>query len=470
MAMTKGQFQIAARALKYHVHDDPGLDNHPFTDTINKQVPKIGDPRSFESRDFYSLSRDMDELRNLGANMTITGSGGGQSRLVDPLRTIGTAFETDPRRSAKRDLWILKIGVGPKKILITGCHHAREWISVEVPYLLAEYLILNFNDNPTTPKELRIKHLLLNRQIWIVPMVNPDGHSFSISDDRDWRTNRRRLLITAQDIADANHPAHDPIRAPQLKFNGFNAQDRFIHPTPNTYIGIDINRNYPTASGLFQWGQETYFPGMEGQEGGRMTSRDPQDCGNGAGTRTGLFTGLTSNSEPEAQAIVSLMNANKFDAAISYHSFAEDILFPDDAQVANDQFTVGLASGMEDVNRSMVQGNSTLHQYKAIKGSQLYPDTGDLLDFTYSKFPGRPSYLPEVRPDDSRANIPKRMSGLPENEIFPTFVENLGPALAVINCAGFSSLSQQVVCNWQGPAPVCQMVSNCWQVFRNWVP
>ena len=54
-------------------------------------------------------------------------------------------------------------------MLFVGCHHAREWISVEMPYLLAEYLIENFDDNPSDDKGRRIKHLLVNREIWIVP-------------------------------------------------------------------------------------------------------------------------------------------------------------------------------------------------------------------------------------------------------------------------------------------------------------
>ena len=29
-----------------------------------------------------------------------------------------------------------------------GCHHAREWIAVEVPYLLAEHLVKNGSNNP----------------------------------------------------------------------------------------------------------------------------------------------------------------------------------------------------------------------------------------------------------------------------------------------------------------------------------
>jgi carboxypeptidase T len=468
MAMpAKGANQLIDRQVRYHVHDDPQFDSkQKFLDAVTFNVPTIVDSKKTEPRQFYSLRHDMDELRSIGAGLTITGAGGSAKQLVDPQRTIGTAVEIDPRRNAKRDLFILKIGIGEKKVLITGCHHAREWISVEVPYLLAEYLILNFNDKPTTPKELRIKHLLLNRQVWIVPMVNPDGHMFTITSERMWRTNRRPVEITASDVAD---PSKNPIKAPQLKFNGFNKPDRKIDIEAGTFIGVDLNRNYPTATGLFPWGQETYLKGSEGHKFALRTSRDPRDCGNGTGFASGVFAGLEGNSEPESQAIAALMS-NGFDAAISYHSFSEDLLFPDSAVEAKDKFTLGVAKGMEDIGATLNQGNSQLHGYPAFKGSELYPTTGDLMDFTYSKFPNRPSYTPEVRPDQSPANDSKHFSGLPEAEIEPTFVENLGPALAVINCAGFSGLGQQTAGNWTGPAQTFQVVSNCWQVFRNWKP
>jgi carboxypeptidase T len=450
------------RPFRYHMYDDFFFDMVPKFDFISLQVPKIGarNPGDTERLSFYSLKRDLAELRAIGGKKTITPAGGGGTAkpLVDvSVDKIGVASEDDPD-GKKRELCAIKLGVGSDhKVLITGCHHAREWISVEVPYLIAEYLVLNFDDNPTTDKLKRIKHLLLNRQIWIVPMVNPDGHAFTITDDREWRTNRAKVFVAKQTIP-----------APQLKLPGKPAlKDRNIDVLADaTFVGVDINRNYPTSSSsLFPWGQETYFPGTEGLDGGRMTSRDPKDCGAGPGQRKGVWTGMTAGSELESRAVVALMNANPFRAAMSYHSFSEDLLFPDDAEKKKDVFSVGVAKGMSDVNKS-----AKLHFYKAIKGSALYPDTGDLLDFTYDKFPGRPSILPEVRPDDKKANEAKQFSGLPESEIFDTFAENLGPALALINCAGFNNLSASTTCTWKGQSPVCQVVRNCWEVFLNWQP
>jgi hypothetical protein len=451
---------LVDRPFHYHIYDDFFFDVVNKFDSIALQVPKIGaaSPSDTQLRSFYSLKRDLAELRDIGSKKMVTSAGGGSKPLVDiSVDKIGVASEDDAQ-GKKRELCAIKLGIGADhKVLVTGCHHAREWVSVEIPYLLAEYLVLNFDDNPTTDRLKRIKHLLVNRQIWIVPMVNPDGHAFTITDDRDWRTNRAKVFVAKQTIV-----------APQLKRPGkaLLADRRIDVSADATFVGVDINRNYPTSTASsFPWGQESYFPGLEGRGNARMTSRDPRDCGAGPGARKGVWTGLSANSELEAQAVVALMNANAFRAAISYHTFAEDLLYPDDAELKKDKFSVGVAKGMSDVNKS-----ANLHHYKAVKGSDLYPDTGDLLDFTYDKFPGRPSILPEVRPNDSPANQSKQHSGLPESEIFDTFVENLGAVLALINCAGFDQLAAGTRCNTAATNPVCQVVRNCWGVFMGWQP
>jgi murein tripeptide amidase MpaA len=90
-----------------------------------------------------------------------------------------------------RDIWAIKISDNvaqeedEPEILFIGCHHAREWISVEVPFYLAKYLVENYDTDPL------IRSYVDNGEIWIVPMLNPDGHQYSIDVDRLWRKNRR---------------------------------------------------------------------------------------------------------------------------------------------------------------------------------------------------------------------------------------------------------------------------------------
>lgn len=53
---------------------------------------------------------------------------------------------------------------------ITGCHHGNEWPSSEIPLYYAEYLCQNYGVIDT------VTNLVNNREVWIVPMLNPDGH------------------------------------------------------------------------------------------------------------------------------------------------------------------------------------------------------------------------------------------------------------------------------------------------------
>lgn len=99
-------------------------------------------------------------------------------------------------------------------ILITGCHHAREWISVEVPLYLASRLLDEYGSSP------RVTSLLDRGEIWIVPVTNPDGFKYT-EIDRFWRKNRR------------------------------NNED-------GTF-GVDLNRNYS-----FEWGHDNGSSGNTG--------------------------------------------------------------------------------------------------------------------------------------------------------------------------------------------------------------
>ncbi len=103
---------------------------------------------------------------------------------IAKVTSLGTSIEG-------RDLWAVKISdnVGQDEeepaIVLMGAHHAREWISVETPFLIAKYLLEKYASNS------QIKEYVDNAEIWIVPMVNPDGHQYSVTTDRLWRKNRR---------------------------------------------------------------------------------------------------------------------------------------------------------------------------------------------------------------------------------------------------------------------------------------
>ena len=90
-----------------------------------------------------------------------------------------------------RDILALKISDNPEidegepRSIWFGCQHAREWIAVEVPYLLASYLVSEYGTNPA------VTSIVDAGEIWIVPVVNPDGYVYSWEGSRYWRKNRR---------------------------------------------------------------------------------------------------------------------------------------------------------------------------------------------------------------------------------------------------------------------------------------
>lgn len=406
---------MPARPFQYHVYHRNAFNALPDWASTPIDVPQIADPNLKERKTVYSLKKDMDKLRAMGAAKGIVDAG-----VVD----VGTS-------SKGRKLWALKVGLGTAhKVLFTGCHHAREWISVEVPYLVAEYLIETYTASPTTEKQKRIKHLLHNRQIWFVPMVNPDGHEYTTTDDRLWRSNRNTHTVAAGTIA--RSPANGgPVSYPAGR-----------------YTGVDLNRNYATAN----WGTETFYTGSP------TTSRNPLDGGS-----RGIWCGITGSGEPESRAIDNLIRAERFRASITYHSYSQLLLYPDAS--STNSYVQWVGRGMINI----INANGNPYTYES--GSGLYPTTGDLMEFSYERVPGRPTFTPELRPTEPDPNG-WWFSALPESQIEPCFRENLGAALALINCAGHNTeaATQTASVTSASPASKCQVVRHCWEVFRGWTP
>ena len=416
----------------YHVYDDP-IVPAAFTKGFKTNIARRGGS-GVESSWVFSLKKDMDALRTYGRGLGI----------VDSISTLGTVPPDN------NDLMVLKVGTGAHKVLFAGCHHAREWISVEIPYLVAEYLIYNYTANPTTPKQKRIKHLLMNRQITFVPMVNPNGHQHTFSQDRNWRPNRIAYSAPSAALPSTVPPA-PALSAPQ--FSG--GPPRSIrYPNGISFRGVDINRNYPTPN----WGQET--PDSSGTPGGG-TSRNPTDSG-----ANSTWCGPSANSEPETRLMVNLGN---FDSVITYHNYGEVIFYPD-AAVGN-TFVEWVGRGMRDL---IAQPPGHRYDFMNNSNTVIRPDnyltTGELIDHAYNNRSGRPAFTPELRPLNNSAGW--AFSGLPRTEIEPCFLENLPAALALINCAGHNAVAAAQSTNVAtgSPPTKCQMVRHCWEVFRGWTP
>jgi murein tripeptide amidase MpaA len=243
---------------------------------------------------------------------------------------IGTSLEGRP-------ILALKISdnaaanEGEPGLLVLGCHHAREWISVEVPYLFGRRLLERYDLDP------EVRALVDGSEIWIVPLVNPDGLEYSLHVYRYWRKNRRA-----------------------------NADGTF---------GVDINRNYSFAWGYDNSGSSGY-PGSE------------------------IYRGAAAFSEPETAAVRDLFAAagSDFRAMVSFHSYGQYILYPwgYTGSPAPDGAALGALAGTMAGLMAAVGGTV----YTAGQASQaLYVTNGDTADWAYS-LRGAPSFTVELPPVD----------------------------------------------------------------------
>src|SRR5829696_4255360 len=97
--------------------------------------------------------------------------------LVD-IREIGRSLENRP-------ILALRIGErkpGLRKLLFMGCHHAREWLAVEVPFLLARELIERADEAPISPAGSATARSGSHR--WSIPTVTRSAGTMTGSGAR----------------------------------------------------------------------------------------------------------------------------------------------------------------------------------------------------------------------------------------------------------------------------------------------
>lgn len=168
-----------------------------------------------------------------------------------------------------RAIWMLKISDNPNidenepEAFYNAIHHAREPNSMVQLIYYMWYLLENYGTDPT------VTYLVNNREMYFVPMINPDGYIYNETTDPLggglWRKNRRN--------------------------NG------------NGTFGVDLNRNYG-----FGWGHDNFG-----------SSPDPA---------SDVYRGPSGFSEPETQVIEAFCNSREFTIAFNYHSFGNWLIYP----------------------------------------------------------------------------------------------------------------------------------------------
>lgn len=159
-----------------------------------------------------------------------------------------------------RDIWALKISDNASvdedepAIFFNAMHHAREVMTTEVTLDIIDQLVTKYQSDDA------VTQWVDGTEIWVVPMVNPDGNNKVWTSNSMWRKNTR---------------------------DGY---------------GVDINRNYPYA-----WGS----------------------CGGSSGsTYSDTYRGPSAGSEPETQAVMSLVSRTQPVISVSYHSYSEIVIYP----------------------------------------------------------------------------------------------------------------------------------------------
>ncbi|MEO0131342.1 MAG: M14 family zinc carboxypeptidase [candidate division WOR-3 bacterium] len=87
-----------------------------------------------------------------------------------------TKLETLGYSAGGRAILAMKVTDNPEQeepepeVRLVGAHHGNEKISTEVTLAFLQYLLSNYTFNT------QVANLVNNREIWIVPILNPDGH------------------------------------------------------------------------------------------------------------------------------------------------------------------------------------------------------------------------------------------------------------------------------------------------------
>lgn len=236
------------------------------------------------------------------------------------LGSMGRSYEG-------RKLFIVKISDNvasdepEPEVYVDGGIHAHEHLSTEQALALIHWLVDQYGT------DARSTAIIDSTEIWIAPMINPDGAMFDIAGGKfhSWRKNRQ----------------------------------------PNaagSAVGTDINRNF-----AYKWG-------------GGGSSADPAHQ---------FYRGPKPWSAPEATRIRDFARSRiaggrqQLRLALTLHSHGEFVMYPfgwtadpqpPDMRAADAQTLRGLAEGMADRNG-----------YRALQAGQLYRSSGTFMDWAYAR-------------------------------------------------------------------------------------
>jgi hypothetical protein len=280
-------------------------------------------------------------------------------------------------------------GVNRPNLLFVGGMHAREWAQPDALMSFSEKLIQAYDKNeafeipaytdpktgdtfgPVTVDKAKVKRIIEEITLIIVPLANPDGRAFTQSSraNKGWRKNRAPRAV-----------ASDP-----------------------KSIGVDLNRNFDIA-----WDYDIYYDPAFVKTKKLSASKDPTAFN---------FIGKAPESQPETKNLVWLLDNRPVTHCVDLHSFLKLIMFPWGIEQNGDDDTMTFQKTGWDkkrdghllpdykeffpdsapqrlLNRHSVLAQAMENNIKLATGrsytvgpiaTTIYPATGSLTDYCFSK-------------------------------------------------------------------------------------
>ncbi|MFJ6834632.1 M14 family metallopeptidase [Streptomyces sp. NPDC091209] len=206
------------------------------------------------------------------------------------------------------------------EVLLTFHQHAREHLTVEMALYLLRELGAGYGSDS------RVTNMVNNREIWIIPDLNPDGGEYDIASGsyRSWRKNRQ----------------------------------------PNSgssYVGTDLNRNWNYKFGC---------------------------CGGSSGSPSSeTYRGTSAESAPEVKVVSDFVRGRvvggkqQITAGIDFHTYSELVLWPFGYTTSDTAtgMTADDAAAFKAVGQKMAASNG----YTAEQDSDLYITDGSIDDYLW---------------------------------------------------------------------------------------